>query len=76
MPCPYTIENEGNLWYLCFNASEYSYPLMMKKSGKLEIFVNKDIACSEHFAEFEVIEGKEIQISPLSSFIAKINLQK
>ena len=72
----YTIENEGNLWYLCFNASEYSYPLMMKKSGKLEIFVNKDIASSEHFAEFEVIEGKEIQISPLSSFIAKINLQK
>lgn len=72
----YTIENDGELWYLCFNASEYSYPLMMKKSGKLEIFVNKDIANSEHFAEFNVIEGKEIQISPLSSFIAKINLQK
>ena len=72
----YTIESDGALWYLCFNASEYSYPLKMKKNGKLEIFVNKDIASSEHFAEFEVIEGKELQISPLSSFIAKVNLKK
>ena len=69
----YTIEHEGKLWYLCFNASEYTYPLVMEKSGKLDVFVNKEIASSDAIAQFDAKQGSSMEIPTRSCFIASIN---
>jgi len=70
----YTIEKEGKLWYLVFNASDFAYSLEITKSGKLDIFVNKDIASAEAFGEFDMKAGQTIDVPARSSFVASINL--
>ena len=70
----YTIESEGRLWYLVFNASDFAYSLEITKSGKLDIFVNKDIASAQAFGEFDMKAGQTIDVPARSSFVASINL--
>ena len=69
----YTIEKNGKLWYLCFNASEYPHVIEINKSGNLEIYVNKDIASSTPIGIYEIKEKKEISIPKRSAFVAALN---
>lgn len=70
----YTIESEGRLWYLVFNSSEYSYQLEITKAGKLEIYVNKDIASPTCFGEIDVDIGKKIEVEKQSCLIAALKI--
>jgi pullulanase/glycogen debranching enzyme len=70
----YTIESEGKLWYLCFNASEYSHSICFGKSGKLEVYGNKDIVSPEAFGEILINEKTNYEVQPRSTFIGCVQI--